>query len=52
MVEFRRLGKDNRHKLPACAITVIKEKYPSMKGHYVGFRDNDLATVTKTLQQF
>ena len=52
MLEFHGLGKNNRYRLPACVIISIRDKYPSLKGVYVGFKEGAFATVTNNLQQF
>ena len=32
-----RLQRDDRRVVPACCVNVIRNKYPSPRGHYTGF---------------
>ena len=38
--QFGKLGIGNRRVLPACAVRMIRQAYPSPDGRYMGFRNN------------
>jgi hypothetical protein len=37
----KRLGKNNRVRLPACVVKLIRQKWPEPSGVYVGFKISD-----------
>lgn len=38
--KYGKLGRGNRRVLPACAVRMIRQAYPSPDGRYMGFRNN------------
>ena len=38
--KYGKLGRGNRRVLPACAVRLIRQAYPSADGRYMGFRNN------------
>ena len=45
LLELRGLGKENRFRLPACVVISIRNKFPSISGHYTGFKDVNVENI-------
>ena len=40
LARYGRLGKENRRVCPSCVVTKIRERYPSITGIYMGYKEH------------